>query len=267
MKRFLILLFAFGMVAPAFQSCSKVPVTNRKQMRLLPESMIMSMSFTSYREFVTQNTIISSSDPNAQLVKKVGQKMQVAVISFLKKTNQSNRVKGFKWEFNLAQNNAVNAWCMPGGKIMFYSGILPFTRDENGIAVVMGHEIAHAIARHGNERMSQQLAATLGGVSLAVAMSEKPEETRNIFLAVYGVGSALGVLAYSRQHEYEADKIGMVIMALSGYNPNTAIEFWERMSAKGSSSVPQFLSTHPTDANRIAEMKKFLPQAMKYYKN
>jgi predicted Zn-dependent protease len=225
------------------------------------------MSFTNYRDFLTQNKLVTSGDANVQMIKNVGQKMQLSVTDFLKKNKQSKRIKGFKWEFNLVQNNTVNAWCMPGGKIVFYSGILPFTQDETGIAVVMGHEIAHAVARHGNERMSQQLAATLGGVSLAVAMRDKPEETRNIFLAVYGAGSALGVLAYSRQHEYEADKIGMVIMALAGYNPGEAVEFWERMSAKGSSSgTIQFLSTHPSDANRIAEMKKFMPQAMKYFK-
>ena len=247
-------------------SCSKVPITNRKQFKMLPDSIMMSMSMTNYKGFLSQNPTVPISNSGAAMVKNVGNKMSGAITNYLKSKGHSKRIKNFKWEFNLVKNNQVNAWCMPGGKIVFYSGILPITKDANGIAVVMGHEMGHAVAKHGNERMTQQLAIILGGISLQVAMQEKPEQTKNIFLAAYGAGSTLGTLAYSRKHEYEADKLGMVFMALAGYDPASSIGFWERMSAKGGAKVPEFLSTHPSDTKRIAEMKKFLPTANKYYK-
>jgi len=155
---------------------------------------------------------------------------------------------------------------MPGGKVVVYTGILPVTQDEQSLAVVMGHEIAHAIARHGNERMSQGLALQLGGAALSVALSEKPALTRNIFLQSYGIGSTLGSLAYSRNHETEADKLGLVFMAMAGYDPQVAISFWERMAASGGQAPPEILSTHPSDATRISTLREFMPQAMKYYK-
>ena len=247
-------------------SCSKVPITNRKQFRMLPNNVMMSMSLSNYKGFLSKNPALPASNPNTAMVKRVGAKISTSLTKHMKETGHSKRVKDFKWEFNLVNNKSVNAWCMPGGKIVFYSGILPYTKTETGLAVVMGHEMGHAVAKHGNERMSQQLVIVLGGASLAVAMKEKPEQTRNIFLAVYGVGSTLGTLAYSRKHEYEADKLGMVFMALAGYDPTETITFWERMSSKGGAKIPEFLSTHPSDKNRIEEMKKFLPEAKKYYK-
>jgi predicted Zn-dependent protease len=251
----------------AIVSCSRVPITNRKQIKLLPESMLLSLSLTNYNQFLSQNPALSTSEPNTQLVRNTGGKISQAVTKYMKEIGESKRLKNYKWEFNLVKDPTVNAWCMPGGKVVIYTGILPVTKDETGLAVVMSHEIAHAVARHGNERMSQQLAIALGGVSLSVAMQNKPKETQNIFLAVYGIGGTLGSLAYSRQHEYEADKLGMVFMALAGYDPAKAIDFWERMSALSSgSSTPQFLSTHPSNANRIKSMKEFLPKALKYYK-
>jgi predicted Zn-dependent protease len=177
------------------------------------------------------------------------------------------RIKGFEWEFNLVDDKAVNAWAMPGGKIVVYKGILPITKNDTGMAVVMGHEIAHIVAKHGNERMSQQLVVQMGGMALDVAMKEKPEQTRAIFQQAYGVTTQVGVmLPYSRKHEYEADKLGLVFMAMAGYNPESAIKFWEKMMAQGGAKPPEFLSTHPSDENRIAELKKYLPEAMKYYK-
>lgn len=249
-------------------SCSRVPITNRKQIKLLPESMLLSLSLTSYNQFLSQNPALTLSEPNTQLVRNTGGKISQAVTKYMREIGQSKRLKNYKWEFNLVNDPTVNAWCMPGGKVVIYTGILPVTKDETGLAVVMAHEIAHAVARHGNERMSQQLAIALGGVSLSVAMQNKPKETQDLFLAVYGIGGVLGSLAYSRQHEYEADKLGMVFMSLAGYDPSKAIDFWERMAAmsKGS-SVPQFLSTHPSNENRIKVMKEFLPKALTYYKS
>lgn len=261
--RQLIVIFAFTML---LGSCSKVPVTGRKQFRMLPESMVLSMSLTTYNQFLAANPPVNSTDAQAQQVLKVGTKLKVAVINYMKAHGFSKRLKQFKWEFHLVNDPTVNAWCLPGGKIVVYSGILPLTQDDAGLATVLSHEIAHAVARHGNERMSQQLLIAMGGISLAVAMRDKPEQTQAIFLSVYGIGGTLGALAYSRQHEYEADKIGMVFMAQAGYNPEESIKFWERMSKQGGASPPQFLSTHPSDENRIKAMREFLPTAMNFYK-
>ncbi|MDD3877038.1 MAG: M48 family metallopeptidase [Bacteroidales bacterium] len=247
-------------------SCVKVPITNRRQMKLLPESTLIGLGTTSYREFLSGNPALPQSNINAQMIKTVGERVSSATSLYLRENGHGKRVAGYSWEFNLVNNNAVNAWCMPGGKIVFYNGILPYTQDENGVAVVMAHEIAHAVARHGNERMSQQLLLALGGVSLDVALSSKPDETRDLFLMTYGIGSTLGALAYSRQHEYEADKLGMVFMALAGYDPEHALRFWQRMSQINAPKLPEFVSTHPSDVNRINEIQAFMPKAKKYYK-
>ncbi|MFO8087088.1 MAG: M48 family metallopeptidase [Bacteroidales bacterium] len=248
-------------------SCSKVPVTGRKQMNLLPEKMMMSMSLTNYQGILKESTVLSDRDKTTVYVRSVGSKISSATNSFLSENGHKDQVKNFEWEFNVIQDDIVNAWCMPGGKIAVYTGILPVTKDESGLATVIGHEIAHAVARHGNERMSQQLLVVLGGISLDVAMKEEPEKTQEIFKAAYGVGSTLGTLAYSRKHEYEADKLGMVFMASAGYDPAKAIDFWKRMQAmSGGASVPQFLSTHPSGENRIKAMEEFLPEAKKYLK-
>jgi predicted Zn-dependent protease len=258
----LVLSFTVQIIA-----CYRVPVSGRRQLNLLPESTMMSLSLTNYRDFLKKNTPLPASDENVQLVRKVGDKLVAAINKYLQQKNQLKRVKDFKWEFNVVNDKIVNAWCMPGGKVVVYTGLLPVTLDEEGLAVVMGHEIAHAIARHGNERMSQQLALQLGGIGLAVALSQKPQEVQNIFLASYGVGSTLGALKYSRVHESEADKMGVIFMAMAGYDPNKSIAFWERMKqASGGNKVPEILSTHPSDDTRIKDLKAFMPQAMKYYK-
>jgi len=234
---------------------------------MLPESQLMAMSLTSYKTFLSENNVSGFTETNTKLVKSVGEKMSIAVEKFLLKEGQSKRIKGYTWEFNLVEDDLVNAWCMPGGKVVVYTGLLPVTENETGLAVVMGHEIAHAIARHGNERMSQQLLVMAGGVGLAVAMSEKPQLTQDIFMASYGVGSTLGVLGYSRKHESEADKMGLVFMAMAGYNPEKAVDFWERMAEAGGGKPPELISTHPSSERRISDIQEFLPIAMTYYKN
>ncbi len=249
-----------------FDSCSKVPITGRRQVNLLPESIMTEMSLASYNDFLKTNTPVPSSDPKARQVEIIGRKISHAVGKYMRKNDMAKRLKNFSWEFNLVDDNTPNAWCMPGGKVVVYTGILPFTKDDEGLACVMGHEIAHAVARHGNERMSQQLMVTFGAIGLDVALREKPEQTKEIFNMAYGLGSTLGTLAYSRSHESEADKMGMIFMAMAGYDPSKSIGFWERMATGGGTSTPEFLSTHPSHKTRIADLKAFLPEAMKYYK-
>ena len=256
----------FAVLLCICQSCGQVPLTGRTQLSFLPESSMVEMSLTSYSQFLSENKI-STNRQQTDAVKKVGARISAAVEEYLKLNGFQDRLGDFKWEYNLIESEEVNAWCMPGGKVVFYTGILPLTQNEAGIAVVMGHEIAHAVARHGNERMSQQLLVQLGGVALSEAIKQKPEETQALFLTAYGVGSQVGlVLPYSRKHEYEADRLGMMFMAMAGYDPNEAPVFWARMSQLGSSGTPEFLSTHPVSANRIAALKELIPEAMTYYK-
>lgn len=246
--------------------CAKTPITNRNQLILVPESTLMSMSLTQYNQFLKDNPPAPATMEETKQVRRVGGRISHAVESYMKENGLEKRIKNYKWEFNYVQQNIVNAWCMPGGKVVVYEGIMPIAKDDEGLAVVMGHEIAHAVARHGNERMSQQLVAVAGAAGIAVYMKDKPKETQNIFLAAYGVGSAMGILAYSRQHESEADKMGMVFMAMAGYNPESAIGFWERMKAAGGANVPEFLSTHPSHDTRIERIKEYLPVAESYFK-
>jgi len=248
----------------ALSACTKVPITKRKQINMLPESTLISMSLTEYHDFLQQHpAVMTSADANT--VKNVGARIQAAVTQYMNQNGYASRIQGYKWEFNLVNSAEVNAWCMPGGKVVVYSGLLPVTLDETSLAIVMGHEIAHAVARHGNERMSQMMVAAGLGMGLDIALSQKSTQTRSIFMAAYGVGAGLGTLAYSRLHESEADKLGLVFAAMAGYDPQKAIPFWERMAAKGGSKPPEILSTHPSDATRIADLKAFMPQAMKYY--
>jgi len=248
-----------------WSSCARVPISGRRQVRMLPEGLLGEMAAASYQGFMEEHNVVPLKDPRAQLVQHTGERISVAVVNFLRETGQAKRVQGFEWKFTLVESNEVNAWAMPGGKVAVYTGILDLTRDENGLAVVMSHEIAHAVARHGNERMSQQLLLAMGAVSLDVAMREKPQQTRDIFLLAYGAGGALGSLAYSRQHEYEADALGMTFMAMAGYDPSHAISFWERMlDYSGASAVPAFLSTHPTNEARIKAAREYLPDAIEY---
>jgi predicted Zn-dependent protease len=248
-------------------SCATVPLTGRKQLSLMPESEMISMSLTNYSDFLKTNTI-SQDKVNSELVREVGTNLASAVTKYFADNNLSGQLEGYKWEFNLVKNDTtVNAWCMPGGKVVVYSGLLPVTKDKYGLAVVLSHEIAHAVARHGNERMSQEMITEYGSLALNEAIKSKPAQTRSIFNTAYGVGTQVGVLLpYSREHELEADKLGLIFMAMAGYDPNTAIPFWERMAAMGGNKPPEFLSTHPSDATRIEKIKAALPDALKYYK-
>ncbi|MCK9292418.1 MAG: M48 family metallopeptidase [Bacteroidales bacterium] len=267
MKKYLPFSVFLLLIALLIASCAKVPLTGRKQINLIPGSQIMSMSFQQYDQFLKENRLSTNQEQTA-MVKHVGQKIQHAVESYFSEKGLSKQLKGFQWEFNLVDSPEANAWCMPGGKVVFYTGILPITKDEAGLAVVMGHEIAHAIAEHGNERMSQGLITELGGIALSVALQEKPEQTQALWLTAYGLGSQVGVmLPFSRLHESEADRLGLIFMAMAGYDPEQAVSFWQRMAdMKGGQAPPEFLSTHPSDAKRIEQIKKWLPEAMQYYK-
>ena len=247
-------------------SCSTVPITGRRQLSLVPESELMSMSLTQYDAFLKENKLSTNKEETA-MVKRAGAKISAAVESYFQQKGWSSQLDGFQWEFNLVEDESVNAWCMPGGKVVFYSGIMPLCQNETGIAVVMGHEIAHAVAKHGSERMSQQMGVQFGAAALSVLLSEKPQETQNLFLSVYGVGTTVGLaLPYSRQHEYEADRLGLIFMAMAGYDPSAAVDFWTRMASLGGQKPPEFLSTHPSDDSRIKNLQKVLPEAMGYYK-
>ena len=247
-------------------SCKTVPVSGRHQLAFIPAGQLLPMSFNQYRDFLSKNKVVESS-PDADMVKRVGVRIQHAVEQYMTQQGMASRLEGYAWEFNLVEDKNVNAWCMPGGKVVVYTGIIPVAADENGLAVVMGHEIAHAIANHGDERMSQALVAQMGGMALAAALEEKPKETSNLFLAAYGIGAQIGVqLPFSRLQESEADHLGLIFMAMAGYDPRTAEAFWQRMAEmKQGPSPPQLLSTHPADNKRIENIRKLIPEAMQYY--
>lgn len=267
MKKIQYILLLFITSSLIITSCSTVPLTGRSQLNLIPDSEILSLSFQQYDQFLKENKL--SNDRKAtEMVKRVGMRIQHAVEKFLTEKNLADRLEGYQWEFNLVESEQVNAWAMPGGKVVVYTGILPVTQNETGLAIVLGHEIAHAVAEHGNERMSQGLLQQLGGVALTVALKEEPATTRNLFLAAYGVGTTIGILLpYSRTQESEADHLGLIFMSMAGYDPHAAPGFWERMSAMNKGNTPpEFLSTHPSDETRIKDLKSWIPEAMKYYK-
>ncbi|MGF2412226.1 M48 family metallopeptidase [Ferruginibacter sp.] len=251
-------------------ACKTVPVTGRKQLNLVPNAMIQAMAFSEYDSVVKVSATLSQYDERAQQVTTVGTKIQHAVETYMQQNNMSKEIKNFKWEFNTINENTVNAWCMPGGKVVVYTGLLPVTQNETALAVVMGHEIAHAIARHGNERMSEGLLINFGGLVLEEALKEKKQETQMLFLGLYMVGSNLAIaLPNSRMQESEADKLGLIFMSMAGYNPEEAIPFWQRMAAQNKGNkIPQFLSTHPSDETRIKKLSALIPEIKNtYYKS
>lgn len=250
-------------------SCSKNALTGKSQLTLLPESELQTMAVQEYQSFLSKSKVVGvSNNRDAEMVRRVGQRITQAVEAYYAEKGMSDKLAGFKWEYNLVDDKAVNAWCMPGGKIVVYTGLLPITQNEAALAAVMGHEVSHALLQHGNQRMSQGLLQQLGGVALAVAVANKPQETQNLFMNAYGVGSTVGVmLPFSRKHELQADQYGLIWTAMAGYNPQEAIALWERMEkASNGQSPPEFLSTHPSEGRRIDELKKFMPQAMEYYR-
>lgn len=263
MKKIIITASLLGAI---FIACQKNAITGRRSMSLMPESEMIGMSLTEYDKFLAEHKPLAATDANVIMVRKVGSKIQRAVEKYYADKGLSSSLDGFKWDFNVVNEDVVNAWCMPGGKVVVYTGLLPVTKDEASLAIVMGHEIAHAIARHGNERMSQQMVVQFGGTVLSTALSQKPALTQALFGQAYGLTTNLGMLKYSRTHETEADKMGLVFAAMGGYNPEAAISFWERMAAASGGNKPmELLSTHPSDATRIADLKAFMPEAQKYY--
>jgi predicted Zn-dependent protease len=256
-----------SLLVAIFIACQKNAITGRRSIDLMPESEMISMSLTEYDKFLVDHKPLADTDKRTIMVRTVGTKIQHAVEKYYADKGLSSSLDGFKWTFNVVDEATVNAWCMPGGKVVVYTGLLPVTQDEASLAVVMGHEIAHAIARHGNERMSQGMMVQFGGTVLSTALQTKPAVTQALFGQAYGLSTNLGMLKYSRTHESEADKMGLVFAAMGGYNPEAAVTFWERMAASsGGQAPPQILSTHPSDATRIADLKAYMPEALKYYK-
>jgi predicted Zn-dependent protease len=247
-------------------SCSTVLLSGRKQLLLVSDSEVLTSSFQSYKQFI-DSVPASANKTQTALVKKVGKNISAVVEAYLNANGMSAEVANFAWEFNLVKDTSVNAFCMPGGKVVVFEGILPITKNEVGLAVVLGHEIAHAVAKHSNERMSQQMVLQYGASITDALLTDKPATTRATINTIYGLGAQYGVmLPYSRKHEYEADQLGLIFLAMAGYDPNEAITFWERMAAQSKNAPMEFMSTHPSDVNRIAKLKELLPEALKYYK-
>ncbi|MBX2942021.1 MAG: M48 family metallopeptidase [Cyclobacteriaceae bacterium] len=248
-------------------ACATVPVTGRRQVSLVSNAEIIQMSTDQYQQ-VLKESKLSTNQEQVAMVKRVGKNIETAVEQYMASKGASSELAGFKWEFNLIQDDeTVNAWCMPGGKVAFYTAIMPICKDEAGVAVVMGHEVAHAIANHGRERMSQGLIAQFGLGTLGAAMGQNPTATQSIFMQAVGMGTNVGMLKFSRNHESEADHIGLIFMAMAGYDPHEAPKFWERMSAlSGGQQPPEFLSTHPSHETRVQDLEGWIPEAMQYYK-
>lgn len=262
MKRIIL----YVLLAVMLMSCSTVLLTGRKRFLLVSDSEVLTSSFQSYKQFI--DSVPASKDKvNTALVKKVGLNISKAVEAYLNANGMSADAATYAWEFNLVKDTAVNAFCMPGGKVVVFEGILPVTKNETGLAVVLGHEIAHAVAKHSNERMSQQMEVQYGSALLGMLTSSKSAAEQNTWNMIYGLGAQYGyMLPYSRKHELEADRLGLIFLAMAGYDPNQAVAFWERMAASSKGAPMEFMSTHPSDATRIAQIKQYLPEALTYYK-
>ncbi len=254
------------LAAGLLSGCATVPYTGRSQLSLMPDSEVMAMSRSSYREVLAESRVVTST-PEAKTIDRVGRRIAAAAEEFLRAEGLASRAGDFEWEFALIDDDeTVNAWAMPGGKIAVYTGILPLTEDDAGLAVVMGHEVAHALANHGRERLSQLLLFQLGYTGLELALQQEPDTTRDLWLTAFGLGAQVGLLLpYSRTQEYEADRIGLILTARAGYDPRAAVPFWERMRAKGEIGFLEFLSTHPAPSKRIREIEAMLPEALRYY--
>jgi predicted Zn-dependent protease len=258
-------IFSLFFIACLLAGCALNLVTGRNQLSLVKESEAQLMATSQYKTFLTENKVLSSNtSKDAAMVDRVGARIANAITKYFNSQGNESVLEGYLWEFNTIEE--INAWCMPGGKVVIYTGLLPVTQNETALAVVMGHEIAHSIAKHGSERMSQALAQQLGGMALEIALSQKTKETQDLFMMSYGIGSEVGaMLPWSRQQETEADQYGLIFSAMAGYDPREAIPFWQRMSAAGKGSPPEFLSTHPSDETRMRKLKQFMPEALKYY--
>jgi len=257
----------FALAALLLMSCHRNTIIGRSQLSLVPESEMQAMALTQYKEFLNTNKVVASASGNdASMVKRVGNKIAAAITKYYSDHGMPDALKGYQWEFNLVQNKEVNAWCMPGGKVVVYTGLLPITQNETSLAIVLGHEITHAVAGHGRERMSQQLLTQGIGLGVDAALSNNTQ-TLNIFNQVYTPTAEVGVLLpNSRKQEYEADHFGLIFAAMAGYDPREAIPFWKRMAALGGAKPPVFLSDHPADEQRIKKLESLMPEALQYYK-
>jgi predicted Zn-dependent protease len=263
------LFFLSILVMMLVVACSTNAITGRSQLSLVSDDQMQQMAVSEYKQFLSENKVVSSSqNKDAEMVKRVGSRIASAVTNFYRSKGIAKELQNYQWEYNLVSSDQVNAWCMPGGKIVVYSGILPVAQNEAALAVVVGHEVAHAVLKHGSERMSEGLVQQLGGVALSVAVSSKPAETQNLFMQAYGLGSSVGaILPHSRKQELEADHYGLIYTALAGYNPREAVPLWERMAKLGGGQKPpEFLSTHPAEQTRIEQLQKFMSEALTYYR-
>jgi len=265
MNRHLLTAALAGALLFAGFSCARNPITGRKQLSLVSEKQVQGMALTQYQQFLTTNPVAPATDANTIMVKRVGRRIADAITKYYSEHGAADVLSGYNWEFNLVQSKEVNAWCMPGGKVVVYTGLLPVTQNETALAIVLGHEITHAVAGHGREKMSSQLLAQ--GVQIVgdVALGNDPT-TVNIFNQVYAPTAQVGVLLpYSRKYEYEADHYGLIFAAMAGYDPREAIPFWKRMAAMGGEKPPVLLSDHPADEDRIAKLEALMPEALTYY--
>lgn len=265
-----IMLFLVAAILAACMGTTRtVPVTGRKQKVSTDNATILSQSLTEYRKYVS-SAKLSTNANNTAMVKRVGTRLANAVITYLKSNGYANEVSNYNWEFNLVAENQVNAFCMPGGKIVVYEGLLPVTKTETALAIVLGHEIAHAVAYHSSEQMAKAQNINMIGQGINIIGSmvtgTNTQAAVSTISQLYGLGSQVATLKYSRDNETEADRIGLIFAAMAGYNPNEALTFWQRMAASSNGAGPEWLSTHPSDATRIANIQKFLPEAQKYYK-
>ena len=264
MKKYLLLFVSLSLFVIA---CTTNAITGRSQLSLISESTLQQEAVTQYKSFLSENKVVSSTaNKDAEMVKRVGSRIATAITKYYKDKGLSSELNGYNWEFNLVDNAEVNAWCMPGGKVVVYTGLLPITQNEAALAIVLGHEITHAVAHHGQERMSQALVAQGVGVVGDVFTSGN-SNANSIFNSVFAPSAQIGVLLpNSRKQEYEADHFGLIFAAMAGYNPQEAVPFWERMAkANSGSKSPEILSSHPLDAKRIAQIKSYMPEALKYY--
>ncbi|MDR0300767.1 MAG: M48 family metallopeptidase [Treponema sp.] len=253
---------ALASMAIIITTCASNPFTGKRTMALVDNNTLLASSFSQYNEFLNENTTITGT-ADAEMVKRVGNKIRLAAEKWAASIDEKKYLDKYRWEYTLVKSNEVNAWCMPGGKIVVYTGILPLTEDETGLAVVMGHEVAHALLNHGQQRVSAGMLQQLGAVGVDIFTSDSSPSSQALAMTVYGAGSTLfGTLPFSRAHESEADEIGLILMAIAGYDPDLAVNFWERMSALGGKS-PEFLSTHPSDTTRAKNLRKWAPEARK----
>jgi predicted Zn-dependent protease len=261
MKR--ILVFSLFSCLTLVMGCATNPLTGKSTLALVDNNSIFPSAFQQYDTFLKENTVITGT-PDAKTVERVGIKIKNAAQKWLTAVGQPDYLKDYQWEYKLVEDKAVNAWCMPGGKIVVYTGILPITKDEAGLATVMGHEVAHALLNHGQQRMSAGMLQQVGAAGLGIAVGDSSPETQALAMTAYGAGSQMfGMLPFNRSHESEADKIGLILMAIAGYNPEASVPFWQRMGSTGGQAPPEFMSTHPSHDTRVSNLTKWIPEAKK----